>query len=332
MLFHFRQITPQNVGESFRRYCALAVCLLALPAAEFLAMRMLVKHGLGLKFGWRYFTDFDFVVAAPLALALALLVLEKDKPLRFGWRWKSLGWNGLFLASFITVSVFFDSLAAKSATGTTFAFVGLALGTLLSGLLVMVRPAELVQNVNRWVWLPVLLLATAPIYGAMALKRFWPYFSAAAAEGACTLLGATLGDVSCLTTDIRGPRMIIRHTDLTIAVGRGCGGLDGFFLFALLIMVLWMIVPRWFTRKQWLLLVAFGLPLMYLLNVVRICSFFAFVILFKNILGFQNSVDVMLTLFHTHAGWVIFFSGILAYLRLADWAFSPMHEVKPQVS
>lgn len=313
---------PEVLGTAFGRAATKAFHLLWLPALEFFALRLFLKHGLGLKFGWRYFTDWDLVLPVPFALTLVLLVLEEVRPVRLRWSRSALAFNLVALAAFLAVNRSYDALASLSPWWVVSLWTALALATMGSAVAVRVGVEEFRGNRNRWVFLPGLLLAASVGYSGMLLNNLWPVLSGWAASGSCTVLSGVLEGMRCFVATDHGPRMIIRHDLLTVAVGRGCGGLDGFFLLFYLMMVLWLIVPRWFTATQWAMLTLVGFPLMYALNVVRICGFFAFAVLSHRWLGSQISVDVMLTLFHTHAGWVLYFVGLFSYLRLASRLFA----------
>lgn len=312
------KLTVHQIGPALRASLVKALLLLALPAIEFLFLRLLLKYGLGLKFGWRYLTDFDLFVPVPMATTLVLLVLDRFRPVKLCWNWGMLAFNLSLVLGFVVFNLAFDRFAALSPFSTILVWTTLISAIFITALSSRVKVKELLPNPNRWVFLPGLLIATASIYPTMLLTKFWPFFSGWAAQGSCALLGGFFSDVDCFVTAIHGPRMIIRHSALTIAVGQGCGGLEGFFLFAYLMLVLWLVVPQWFLNRQWIALFLLGAPLIYALNVARIALFFAFGVTSKAIIGSQLSVDIMLTLFHTHSGWIIFFTGIVAYLQIAD--------------
>jgi exosortase/archaeosortase family protein len=166
-------------------------------------------------------------------------------------------------------------------------------------------------------------VATLGVHGKMALAWFWPILSGAAAQMSCSLLNLTLGNVSCLTAELHGQRMILRHDLLTIAVGQGCGGLDGILLFIYLTFVVQILRPTLFKASGWLAFTALGLLLMFIINVARICLFFAVAVIGKYLFESNESVDLMLILFHTHAGWLLFGTGIFFYYRTAAGGLNP---------
>jgi len=315
---------PDELSRALLGSLRKALLILGLPAFEFVFLRVFLKQGLGLQFGWRYLTDWDFLVPLPLALSIVILVLERVRAVSVGWNFQALAFNLGSLVTFLGLNFQLDALSAYSPVLTISLWTLNAFLVILSAFVVRVRMISFLTNPNRWVFLPGLLIGTASIYSAMLLAKVWPFLSGWAATGSCTVLGSLLNDVNCFVTTNQGPRMIIRHVAMAVSVGKGCGGLDAFFLFFYVMLLLWLIVPQWFSKTQWLLLAILGLPLMYLLNVIRISAFFLIAVACKNIFGFQVSTDLLLALFHTHSGWLLFFSGILAYLKVADRLFRPI--------
>ena len=314
-------LEPDKLGTALMVSLKRALLVLALPATEFVILRVITK-ALGLKLGWRYFTDFDFIFPLPIAIAIALFVLEQAAPVKMGFRAKAFIFNLVSVASFLLSVCFFETIAVFSPALAATAFSMGGLLVVITAIRSMVSLKQIAANPNRWVFLPALLIASSALFGTLFFQSFWPYFSALASAGSCYLLDGTLGNVDCFTTAIHGARMIIRHPALTIAVGQGCGGMDGFFLFFFLILILILVMPKIFTRQQWAIVALGGIPVLFAINVIRICSFFGFAIVSKDILGSQAAVDVMLAFFHTHAGWAFFCLGIIGYVRAMQTLFS----------
>ena len=134
--------------------------------------------------------------------------------------------------------------------------------------------------------------------------------SVASSEASNAIVNA-LGIPSVLTSEYNNPTLtIIRQdgTPLAFAVDIACSGiysLIGFFLFAAFIAYIIRDKP-W---KKAAILVT-GLPLIYLLNIVRITTIL--------LIGFQYGEELALQVFHLLGGWILVFLGTLLLLLMSE--------------
>ena len=317
-------LSPEQLWPALRKAFVQATQLLWLPAIEFLLMRLFVRNTLGLRFGWRYVTDFDLVCSLPFAFGIGLFVLERARPLEIGFKPKAMIVHALAVAAFLMSAVTFERTAgAGLPLSATLGFVLTAVSVLFSAIAVNLRMGSVFTNPNRWALLPMVLIAGAPLYSSIALQHLWPFFSNSAAGGTCLLLKSVLGNVECFSAQIPETRLIVRHALMGITIGKACGGLDGFFLSLYTFLLLWLVAPSWFSKRQWVLLVLLTLPITYLLNTFRIAGLFLSAILLESVLGPKASVDLMLALFHTHSGWILFFVGNISLIVIAHHLLNP---------
>jgi len=134
--------------------------------------------------------------------------------------------------------------------------------------------------------------------------------SVASSEASNAIVNA-LGIPSVLTSEYNNPTLtIIRQdgTPLAFTVDIACSGiysLIGFFLFAAFIAYIIRDKP-W---KKAAILVT-GLPLIYLLNIVRITTIL--------LIGFQYGEELALQVFHLLGGWILVFLGTLLLLLMSE--------------
>ena len=125
-----------------------------------------------------------------------------------------------------------------------------------------------------------------------------------------TIIHAT-GIPSTLTTEYNNPTIsIIQPNGATVnfAVGIACSGIYSIIAFALFSILVAYII----RGKPWkkLAIILIGIPVIYLLNIVRITIILA--------IGYQLGEDIALEIFHTFGGIALVFVGTLFLLLIAD--------------
>jgi exosortase len=131
-----------------------------------------------------------------------------------------------------------------------------------------------------------------------------------------------LGIASTLSSEYGNPTiMITRPNGATIpfSVDIACSGvysLIGFLIFA--VFIAYMI-----RDKPWKKLVLFlvGLPLIYLLNIIRITSIL--------LIGYHHGQETALEIFHLLGGWTLIFLGTLLLLTISEKIFKMQIFAKP---
>jgi exosortase/archaeosortase family protein len=115
-----------------------------------------------------------------------------------------------------------------------------------------------------------------------------------------------------------GTRVILRSDTFGVSIGKGCGGMDAFFLFSYCYFLWVSLAPKLFSKFQWVGIAFGGLFLMVVLNTVRISLFFLFSFYAHHSAGESASSDLFLTLFHTNSGWVLYLAGIGGYFLFCE--------------
>jgi exosortase/archaeosortase family protein len=320
--------TLRQLLSPFGRAFFTSVRILALPAIEFLFFRLYLKHVLGLKFGWEGFTDFDFIFSLPLSLTIAVYTLHNSGTFhaRFSLNWLRI--NLLLSAAFLILNNKFEMLTARDPEFIVLAWTFLAGAVMLSALFSQIDPQMMWKHPGRWVYLPMILIASSTFYAKILMRSCWPLFSRMAAFGTCGILGSAFSNVECLSIMNREElRLIVRHPLFGASIGKACGGLEAYFLFGYFILIMATLNPKRFRKSQWGWVVLSGFPLIYALNVLRICLLFCMGAFLPNLIGRDLANRITLTFFHTHGGWLLFLVGIILHLHLADRIFAPAREV-----
>jgi exosortase len=121
----------------------------------------------------------------------------------------------------------------------------------------------------------------------------------------------TLGVPSTLTAEYNNPTISITQPNgatVNFAVGIACSGIYSIIAFALFSILVAYII----RDKPWkkLAIILIGIPVIYLLNIVRITIILA--------IGYQLGEDLALNIFHTFGGIALVFGGTLLLLLIAD--------------
>jgi exosortase len=145
------------------------------------------------------------------------------------------------------------------------------------------------------------------------LYTFGAALSVISSEAANSIVGA-FGIPSTITSESGNPTIIITRPDgtpMSFTVDIACSGiysLIGFLIFAVFIAYI-------IRDKLWkkLALILIGVPLIYLLNIVRITIILT--------LGYHFGEDLALQVFHLLGGWILIFLGTLLLLFISEKIF-----------
>lgn len=301
------------IGKSF--------FLLLLPVFEVFFLRVYLHQVLKVHLEWAYVTDFDFIVPGPVAFTIYVLVLSRKCKPQLQLQEKVLGANLIAVGTFLVINHYFDRLSLINTHVYILVWIFNFFLIVVTAFSSFISPKFYLKNENRYLFLPILLILFCPLFARRALLPIWPTFSLATGTGVCALLQTVLGDtVQCLQATQLEPRLIIRHTDQAVSIGRKGAGLDTFFLFGYFVLILASLKPKLFKWWRWGVFFSSGIFLGFLLNFFRIASFFYLSIILKGILGEETSIDIFVNLFHLHFGWVFYLvSFIVLFLMCIKW-------------
>lgn len=333
--------TGNSIRMSERRgpsdgYAPLSHGLLILAPVfgEIVALRLFLKYGFDFRLGFTNTTDFDFIVPLPIAFLLLMMTLEIGTRCILRLNRIAVLVNVATLVGFILVTWFFDSLARLSPIWLSLAWHFLLLSIAASALCLFVSPRFFLRNPNRAMALPCLLLGLSTYLHGNYFSWAWRYAGPFTSDVLRHLLGLA-GDPSTRTDFTSHMALRLDHPLLSIRIGAGCGGVDGFFFFLLVFLVFFCLHKPRLSRCQWSFAFVGGLVLIFCLNLVRIFLLFFGGIWLKETFGTTVGVAVFKGLFHVHAGWLLYSLGMANYVFLWSlWlkrrqAFAPRDPSSP---
>ena len=122
-------------GTADGRVVFASLLLLVLPVAEFLGLRLFLHDVLQLRIGWRFTTDFDFLVPVPVSYCLLNLLLADGKPLVARFQKPAFLLNAVSFSGFVVLNLGYHRLLAVSPTGFSLAWLFCAFTTFVSAFL-----------------------------------------------------------------------------------------------------------------------------------------------------------------------------------------------------
>lgn len=290
--------------RSFKTACLLV----AAPIAEFLALRLFLRHVLELRLGYPGLTDYDFVFPSLIAFFTLVFFLERERPLRIGWNRKGALLNLLLFVTFGSVSAFYGHLAGWAGSAMFPGWAALAVVTLFSALFVCAHPREFLLHPRAILIVPALLAGGSIVLGRHALSFLWHPATQLTGQLACGVLTPFVSGLSC-GTDVMvrssGPYQVLDHPLHTVVLGVGCGGMEGvvFFLFVSALLVV-ALADRLGVPGS-IAFVGLGAIAIYLVNVVRVCIYYVAVLGAGVMYGNSAGVLTLRVLFHNALGWVV---------------------------
>ncbi len=282
-----------------------SLLVLALPALELLSLRLFLHFVLRKDIGFRYGTDFDYILPVPIAVIVFILSLERAGPVLIRPQKRILVANLIALFLFLVLNILFYEQSSHLAWNfSLFLVISTSFASFIS-------PAECLRNSNRLVFLPCLGIAFLfPLY-MNSLDALYASFTAATMpilEGVFKLVFWGSASVSKIGADLT-----ISHPKMNVLIGKGCAGLEGLFLFTFLYFVFLGLKKRqfgfWFTGLYYF----GGLLLIFQVNLVRIVLLFWSGVLFRSILGFETGTILIKGLAHVHLGWLLYALAIGLY-------------------
>lgn len=300
-----------------------AVILISFPLAEILFLRIFLHSYIQVRLSWAYITDFDLLIPGVVAFITFVGALSQEEKIKFQFSQKAFLLNLFFAGTFLSINFLFDSIAVFSPDLCIILWLVNFSAVFITAFVVFTPLSFYCRNSNRHFLLPSLLILFAPLFSRRILMPVWPFFSKITGESVCFVLQSTETGVTCLYSTFHEPRIIIKHALQAISVGRGCAGLDSFFLFFYLSLVLCALNDRILHWGRWLLFFLSGVLTMFFANVLRIALFFHLSVFLKRWTSL-GSESVVANLFHLHAGWFIYlisFAGLFKFFLLWESAY-----------
>lgn len=296
-----------------------ALYLIWLPILEFVGLRIVLREGLSLRIGYPAMTDYDFVFPSVVAFFALICALERRQTLQLSFNGTGLAVNLGFLIAFVALSARFTQLSSTNPAFLFLLWATLAVLTIFSSLLVWLHPRHIIYHPQGVLIFPALAAGASVILGRRLFEPVLAPATRLTGQVACAILSPLLSDFSC-GTDVfvhgDGPYQILNHSLHTVAIGFGCGGMEGvfFFLFTSTLLVLNLRDKLNGLNSFWFVLL--GAIGVYLVNILRICIYYIITLGVGAVAGNTASVATLRVLFHNALGWVLYAAFVYLYLRL----------------
>jgi exosortase/archaeosortase family protein len=298
--------------------------LLIIPLLELIAARAYLHSFLNLRIGFIGTTDFDYFLPAPTAFFILLYVLGTGMPLVPQLRSRTLAVNLSAFFCFLALNHFF--LDATHPFHLTYLIVWSALLVfmVLSSLFIWIDPAFVAKNPKRLTLIPCALVAFSVFLYMNLFPALWGLLEPLTATVTGYAVHLIYGQA--ISVEPIGHHYVsIIHPLFTMRVGAGCGGGDGFFYFTLVLLIWKIFLPSAISVRQWLGIWLVGLGFMFFLNIARILTLYALGLAAIDFLGEATGKKILFSLFHLHAGWVLYSFGIFCYIQAATALLKGFH-------
>jgi len=303
---------PLDSVSVFAKSFFKASVVLLLPVTLLVLLRLFLHQVLGLRIGFTYVTDFDFLLPAPLAFYILMYVLERGEPLRLKLQTVPLAIVCIAVGVFLSLNINFEGVSHLAPWAFTSLWF-LSLTTIVvASLCACVPPAYYYRNPNRYVFLPCTLIALSVAIHTRFITAPWSPFATMTSHTVGYFFSSAFGKAVQISFTAEDALKVI-HPKLSVRIGQGCGGMEGFSFFSLLFLIYYSLRRNYSTKLQWTLFYLTGVIGMYFVNVARIISLFVSGILLRQHLGLEMGTDIFRALFHTHLGWVFFSLWSAAY-------------------
>jgi exosortase/archaeosortase family protein len=284
------------------------------PAFQLLGLRLILRFGFGLSYGFQGITDYDFLLPAPIGFLILMQVLDSKKIEPLTLQKKALILNLTATALFLLLNASHPWFYEKSPID----FVSLwffLLGTIfLSSFCLFLSPQFYLRNPNRFAFLPCLLIATSLYFHRIALHHEWKWIGAFTSHSVHAFF-RMIPFSQASSTFSATQELALEHPAFSARISEGCGGLDSLFLFSLVYFI--VVLTREMESKplRTSLIYLLGLVFMYVLNIVRIASLFFLGVLLVKVFPRPIGVSIFKLVFHAHLGWFLYCFGIYFYLK-----------------
>lgn len=290
-----------------------ALILMALPVLELVGLRLYLHQILELRFGFPGFTDYELFLPAPLGFIAFILALDRGSKIFLGVEWKNIKVHFVILSAFIFLSQIQSIHHVFSESVFQIAWLGLLAATVISAFCVWINPREITKNPNFWSIGPSLLMVFSCVLYMKFGKYIWEEMVKVLGASTNAVLAMTGNEV--VTTVVTPTTLIVKHPLTGIHVGHGCGGFDSLLFFFSAFSVFAPMNWEMMKARNWFLSLIVGCFFFLGLNAVRLIGMFAVGVVATSLYGKEFGNNVILGIFHVHAGYIIYTLGVIVYLQ-----------------
>lgn len=297
----------------------VAFLWLLLPAAELVSLRLFLKFVLELKIGFYRTTDFDYFFSVPVAACVLVHCLRQARPLIFSLQRKVLVLNLLSVTGFLALNLYIKFFSQGNFPAF---FWGMSLVSLVATSFFVFLPFScFTRNPNRFVIFPVLLIVFIfPLFMSLP-EVIWEKFGALTSHAIQSIFQTFFSD-SVTVGFNKFNRLTLKYPNHLVLIGRGCGGLDGMFLFLITFFIFISLYREDLSPLKTSILLLMGGLLMFIVNLLRIFLLFWMGVFLKVLFGYETGESLFRGIAHTHLGWIlyllalsVFFSAVYFHLE-----------------
>jgi exosortase/archaeosortase family protein len=287
------------------------ILFLLLPVAELVCLRLYLHQGLGLRIGFPGFTDYELIFPAPLGFLAFVMALEQAEKIKIEFQSRILAIHSVLLLAFILVNQFYESGFSSFGGLWSVAWWTLLISLVLSAFFVWTSPKRILTNPHFWSIGPSLLMVFslvlymkfgAPLWEVAVKKLEWAF------RTVLHFSGNEIIKVSAMRKYLR-----LHHPLQTVFVGQGCGGFDGILFFCSAFSIFAPLNWALLKKRTWFFALLTGVGFFTVLNLLRVLSIFTLAILANQLLGKEMGRSLVLGMFHTHAGYLIYAFGVILF-------------------
>jgi exosortase/archaeosortase family protein len=306
-----------------RKRLLYALAIVAIPFLEYVVLRFLLHSAFQIRIGWgALLIDADLLLPLPFSFLIGFFGLTREALPPFRLSKKMAFLNACLVAAFLSYSWVFAGSIQQHGGFFHVVWWMAVLSTLFSSGFLFVEPRFYLQNRDRYLLLPCFGVAITLILTKQFYLLFWSGISNFILFTACPLIRIAIDQpVVCAIGEQLGragvgsPVLSILTQGLNIHVGPPCSGIDGVLFFLFLSLVFWAFFKEHLTVGLWFITTAFGLPLILLVNSLRLAFIFSFTSWLNKITSSRIGSTVMIHFFHNHLGWFLYlFFGVGYYL------------------
>ena len=278
--------------------------------AELISLRVFLHQVLKLHLGFPGFTDYELLLPAPLGLIAFLWSAEKERALSFHFSIKKWALHFLILGLFLSVSW---GLTGSSVEALQIIWWLILMALIVSGLTLSIEIKTLLKSRALYALVPALIMVFSLViyfrWGGRIFENTMGIW-AKLFEGLSWVLGLSSVEVYPFSKTIQ-----IYHPKWAIHIGRGCAGFDSLIFFMGAFGVFAPLYWKKFKPAQWGFFFLLGLGFFSFLNFFRILFLFLTGILMMEWLPPQKAIQITLTLFHVHLGYLLYGLGLFSYFQ-----------------
>ena len=295
-----------------------------LPLVELLFFRWFLHwDSVNVRFRSLGFIDADLVLPGLLAFSFFIYLLDEERSitLKLNHGWAAL--NGIIVILFILLNIRFHHLMSQTSPPLVLTlWGGTVVMMVLTALLVTQSPRTIFTNPRFLTILPCGVIAASVVIVKHLYEMAWPWFGKVSAVAVCQILKVSAPATRCAWdyshaygNPSGAERLLITHPAATLYMGAPCAGIDALILFCSCFVVYALLKKLQGIKAVGIFVV--GILYAFCLNLIRVVGILTLSFAL-NTISPQLKMGLLLGFFHTHAGWLLYGVGLVAFFRFVE--------------